>query len=276
MDETFPYLRQYELQNNLIIGNCIRAKETNADTSSFLLATVKDEQVIKMIVMMTPPFSLLLFEVGNITNHDAMDYLIEFLVKSQIDIPGIVATKELSSRFVEHYTKKTKKEAHVKMNMRIYRLDEVKLNGSINGRLRHATEDDLYYIPYWNEAFAAECNINLPGSDFISRVERNRNQIDRKDLYVYEDGIPVSVIGAGRKTLNGIILNNVYTPPHYRGKGYATAMVASLCTLLLKEDYQFCGLFTDLKNPTSNNIYQKVGFYPICDFDEILFTNQLV
>lgn len=27
----------------------------------------------------------------------------------------------------------------------------------------------------------------------------------------------------------------------------------------------FCFLFTDLNNPTSNRIYQEIGYRPVCD-----------
>lgn len=83
--------------------------------------------------------------------------------------------------------------------------------------------------------------------------------------------MPVSQVCAGRETLNGIVLNNVYTPPYLRKKGYASVMMADVCQVLLDKGYQFCSLFTDLSNPISNSIYQRVGFYPICDYDEYWF-----
>lgn len=275
MDETFALLTQYELQNNLIIGNCIRAEEYNLDTSAFFLATIKDKQNdIILIAMQTPPYPLLIFEVGNKINDEGLDYLIDYLVNNEMNIPGIVTEKQLAKRFVERYTKKTNTITKIGMNMRIYRLDKVKYRENEKGQLRKATLDDLFYIPYWNDAFADECDIKINTADFLLRLEKFKKQVEFGYLYVYEDRIPVSMISMGRKTLNGVILNNVYTPPHYRKNGYATNMVSEICSLLLNEGYQFCGLFTDLKNPISNSIYQKVGFYPVCDYDEIYFTQE--
>lgn len=68
------------------------------------------------------------------------------------------------------------------------------------------------------------------------------------------------------------MVNAVYTPPHYRGKGYATSCVASLSQHLLNSGYKFCSLFTDLANPVSNSIYMKIGYRPVCDYDEYKFT----
>jgi predicted GNAT family acetyltransferase len=63
----------------------------------------------------------------------------------------------------------------------------------------------------------------------------------------------------------------VYTPPDLRQRGYATACVASLSQMLLDEGWQFCTLFTDLANPTSNSIYRKIGYKPVGDFHDYLF-----
>ena len=38
---------------------------------------------------------------------------------------------------------------------------------------------------------------------------------------------------------------------------------------MLARGYQFCMLFTDLANPTSNKIYQEIGYYKIEEFVEI-------
>ena len=73
------------------------------------------------------------------------------------------------------------------------------------------------------------------------------------------------------KTPNGITVNLVYTPPSLRRKGYATECVAKLSKLLLDSVSKFCFLFTDLMNPTSNSIYQKIGYRPIIDVDQYEF-----
>ncbi len=63
----------------------------------------------------------------------------------------------------------------------------------------------------------------------------------------------------------------VYTPPEFRNRGYATTSVAQLSRQMLSGDYSFCTLFTDLANITSNNIYMKIGYIPVCDFAMIEF-----
>ena len=67
------------------------------------------------------------------------------------------------------------------------------------------------------------------------------------------------------------IRDRVYTPPELRGHGYASAVVAALSQRLLDAGHQYCALYTDLANPTSNSIYQKIGYTPVSDAVEYAF-----
>jgi len=89
--------------------------------------------------------------------------------------------------------------------------------------------------------------------------------IKNKTLYIWVDNHHiVSMVNAGRKTKNGSIISLVYTPEHYRGNDYASSAVYQLSKQLL-ETQQFCALYTDLQNPTSNSIYQKIGYKWVCE-----------
>jgi predicted GNAT family acetyltransferase len=41
----------------------------------------------------------------------------------------------------------------------------------------------------------------------------------------------------------------------------------------LKEGKRFCFLYTDLANPTSNHIYQEIGYEPVCEAEQYRFVN---
>lgn len=73
--------------------------------------------------------------------------------------------------------------------------------------------------------------------------------------------------GAGGRTPNGIRISAVYTPPDLRCRGYASALTAAVSQDQLNRGRRFCFLFTDLANPTSNKIYQEIGYRPVCDYD---------
>jgi predicted GNAT family acetyltransferase len=92
-------------------------------------------------------------------------------------------------------------------------------------------------------------------------------------LRVWEDDTPVSMAGASGPTPNGIRVGAVYTPPEKRRRGYASGLVAALSQEQLDAVKRFCFLYTDLANPTSNKIYQDIGYEAVSDVDEYHFAN---
>jgi predicted GNAT family acetyltransferase len=47
--------------------------------------------------------------------------------------------------------------------------------------------------------------------------------------------------------------------------------VAALSQLLLDRGRRFCALYADLANPTSNRIYEQIGYEPVCDVVDYRF-----
>jgi predicted GNAT family acetyltransferase len=48
-------------------------------------------------------------------------------------------------------------------------------------------------------------------------------------------------------------------------------VVARLSQQILNDGKQFCTLYTDLANPTSNSIYQSIGYKKVADVVDINF-----
>ena len=85
------------------------------------------------------------------------------------------------------------------------------------------------------------------------------------------DGRPVSMAAKVRETRNGASISLVYTPHEWRRRGYASRIVAALSDKQLKAGKKLCNLFTDLKNPTSNSIYQKIGYWKVGESKHFAF-----
>ncbi len=66
-------------------------------------------------------------------------------------------------------------------------------------------------------------------------------------------------------------MNQVYIPPGERNRGYASALTAAASRDQLERGRRFCFQFTDLANPTSNHIYQQIGYEPVRDVDMYRF-----
>lgn len=272
IEDTFDILAENEIQNNIMIGNCLKGKD-GLDTSDWFMATVKDDYGdIKLIAMMTPPYNLSIYETGNVQEDSILNYFAKELSMLNISVPGIITEKSLAARFSDIYLS-TESKTNIKVtNMRIFRLDEVRDIPISKGKLRLATENDLYFLPFWHMYFCLDCSLQFV--DMNSAIEKDKSFLNSKSLYIWEDNFPVSQAAMGRKTLNSAVVSYVYTPPHFRGKGYASSCVASLSRHLLENGHKSCSLFTDLANPVSNSIYMKIGYKPVCDFDEHKYTDR--
>jgi len=88
--------------------------------------------------------------------------------------------------------------------------------------------------------------------------------IKNQSLYLLKNsqGELVSMAANTRGSQNSGTVSLVYTPNELRGKGYAS-LVTALVSQKILQDKKFTSLFTDLTNPTSNSIYQKIGYKKI-------------
>ena len=83
---------------------------------------------------------------------------------------------------------------------------------------------------------------------------------------MWEDvGQPVSLAGVGRPTAHSMSVGPVFTPVEFRGNGYATSLVAQVSQEILDSGKTMATLYTDLSNPTSNAIYQRIGYRRVGD-----------
>ena len=65
-------------------------------------------------------------------------------------------------------------------------------------------------------------------------------------------------------------LQGIWSPPHLRGRGYATAALGAICDRLLESSPTF-SLFVNDFNADAVELYRRVGFEHIADFQTILF-----
>jgi predicted GNAT family acetyltransferase len=134
----------------------------------------------------------------------------------------------------------------------------VVLGDLIEASIEHKTILMEYIAGFQSDCFPQEPIV-------LENVEKLMNRhLDNKSIYLLlKDKEIVSMAANTRSTLNGGTISLVYTPPNLRGKGYASSVVALLASKVKNDGKKFASLFTDLTNPTSNSIYQKIGFIKI-------------
>lgn len=265
-NDALEVLLESEVQNNLPVS--FIKNDKGADTSGWLMSTIKDDDgSVLLTAACTPPFNIVLYETRNKPCDAAVRLLSQELKSAGVQLPGVMAEQELAQRFAKIYAGDGGYKKHKSLN--VMRLDRVNDISKAPGHYRPLREEDLFYTPYWERAFGEECKEEF--FDIPVHIERLRKRVSTDTHYIWEDGIPVSQAAHGRSTENGAVIASVYTPPHYRGKGYASSVVAELSQLLLDRGYKFCCLFADADNPISCGIYRKIGYVDLCVFSNLSF-----
>ena len=274
-NDTYDVLMRHEAQNliplgNLLIGHEGKDKTDWRDPANWFMTAISDARGIQLTAIMTPPHNLTLYATDNIINPEAINCLIEGL--KDHEIPGVMTEKTLAEYFAKEYTSYKGITFKTTMNQRIYELTEVNQEVKKVGIARLLDEKDMHFFPYWVEAFYAAESYGKKEMFIPQDADHYLYRIASKKFYILEDnGIPVSMAGYTREMQSVIGVAFVYTPPYERRKGYASSIVAQISQLALDKGFTKCALYTDLANPTSNNIYQKIGYRPICDSLQIKF-----
>jgi len=151
-----------------------------------------------------------------------------------------------------------------RMAERLFRLDQLIEPRPIAGSARLAVEADIEFLVDWYVDFTIEAWGRLPAGFDAQRSVELGVVGSRCWLWSDECGQPQS-FAVRHATISGVSrIGPVYTPVLSRARGYGSAATATASHDTLADGAVPC-LFTDLANPTSNKIYQALGYYPVLD-----------
>lgn len=263
-----PFLLAHEAEHNLLFSILDGARIASAEREAPLMAAVQEEETIVGVALHVAPRYLVLSRavVG-----EGAAALARALARREWAEPlaGVFGPVEASRAFAEAWHEVGGPPFHLERLQRVYQLDRVEPLPPVPGQLRAATVADRPLLLRWSAAFIEEAMSGEPGHDAARTVD---GYLRRGGLYLWEDeGQVVTQAVAQGPTPNGIRISYVYTPPEFRRRGYATACVGALSQLLLDQGLRMLFLFTDLANPTSNHIYQQIGYRPVCDMASYRF-----
>jgi predicted GNAT family acetyltransferase len=142
----------------------------------------------------------------------------------------------------------------------LYRLGELIEPPAIPGRAVVATAAHRPVLIEWYDAFARE--VGETAHDWSALVD---DRLGHQGLHVWEteeDGV-VGLAGSSRRIAGMMRISPVYTPPEQRGRGIAAALTAAVARFARAEGADEIVLFADVANPTSNRVYQRIGFAPV-------------
>jgi predicted GNAT family acetyltransferase len=147
--------------------------------------------------------------------------------------------------------------------MKFFSLTHVQPVAPCKGHLLVAEKAHRDILIDWAGRFNKEVLFDENESYIESHVDYT---IRTRNAFLWMDDEPVCMVFRERPYEHGVSIGYVYTPKKHRQHGYATNCVAQVSRRSLSEGFDHCTLFTNATNPTSNSIYQKIGYRYFCDY----------
>ncbi|MDJ1474245.1 GNAT family N-acetyltransferase [Bacillus sp. LS15-K4] len=255
-EEVTPFLEKNEQENNLILGVLQMVQQP------IFMGVAKQEEEIVVVFLQTEEKKQIIVATSEIAEEDIVE-LANKLTKVYSNVPGLIGNKKIVQKLAEEISVLENKKTNVVMEQGIYELKRVKKKWNGDGIFRELSSDELPLIEQWIYQFCED--VKLPTTKEEAKQTAYTLITNRRLFGLEVDGKLVSVAAKTRPTTNNITVNFVYTPKEARKKGYASSCVAALSQRMLDEGYKTTTLYTDLANPTSNKIYQEVGYEQIAE-----------
>lgn len=188
-------------------------------------------------------------------------------------LPGVSAEARTAADFAEAWRRHTGATPVLYRRQRLYRLGTLTVPRPVpQGRARIAGEGDRELLVRWFGEFGRDVgeSASTPAGSWADA----RLAYGGVTLWEAPDGTPVSMAGLTPPVAGQIRVAPVYTPAPLRGRGYAGAATAEVSRLARERGADEVLLFTDLANPTSNGLYQRLGYRPVADFAVYDFQGQ--
>ncbi|RFB58752.1 GNAT family N-acetyltransferase [Bacillus thuringiensis] len=255
-EEVTPFLEKNEQENNLILGVLQMVQQP------IFMGIAKHGEEIVVVFLQTEEKKQIIVATSEIEEEDIVE-LAKKLTKVYSNVPGLIGNKKIVQKLAEEIAVLENKKTNVVMEQGVYALQQVKKKWTEDGAFREIGSDELLLIEQWIYQFCED--VNLPITKEEAKQTAHTLIITHRLFGLEVDGKLVSVAAKTRPTKNNITVNFVYTPKEARKKGYASKCVAALSQRLLDEGYKTTTLYTDLANPTSNKIYQEIGYEQIAE-----------
>ena len=266
LTRALAWLMRAEAEHNLVLGLAYALVQGRANAGQAVyLATVQDGPDVAGCVFRTPPYKMGLTRMPM----DAIPALVTDVAGVYDTLPAVLGPAAETQAFAEAWARQRGVHAEPGIRQRIYQLERVVPPTRVApGHFQLAQRRHVELVAGWIRAFAKEAHMEEIRAEQIAA-----DRIAAKMMFLWVDPEPVALAGWSGRSPNGIRIGPVYTPPESRGHGYASALVAAASQRALSSGAGLCFLYTDLDNRTSNAIYQRLGYEPVCDVLDWVFAS---
>ncbi|WP_152396126.1 GNAT family N-acetyltransferase [Paenibacillus guangzhouensis] len=189
-----------------------------------------------------------------------------------VKVPGLAGDPDIVLAMASLYAAAHGVAYHPRMELQAYQCRVPKLPEGVMGVCQAATARDVLDVA----RFLVEFTLDAYGNtvDLASQMQDADRLIRSGNLYLWKvNGESVSMANIAGRTPRHARINAVCTPRAYRKQGYASALVAEVCRIILAEGLTPI-LYADGANPNSNRVYQQIGFEASGKIQEIDFIRE--
>lgn len=260
------YLSADPFSASVIAVRATRARDrTQPQGPDDLWMAVTDSGHVVGLAMHTPPHRLFVTRMPE----PAAAALATTLAHLGRPLPGVNGESAAVAAFADAWQEHTGEKSATDVRMRMYRLDELTSPVGVRGTSRPAGVEDIELVATWSKAFHDEAHPQAPSRDWPRWATTG---VISGEIHLWtNNGTPVAMAAHSPPAGGVASIGPVYTPPLLRGQGFGSAVTAATTTAALCAGATHVVLYTDLANPTSNAIYQAIGYRPDHDAQERAF-----
>jgi RimJ/RimL family protein N-acetyltransferase len=226
-----------------------------------VLLTVWDGDELLGAAIRTPPLPLL---CGGLVAAPTTE-VVGDMVGAGLTLPGVRGPREVAEAFAEQWCSVTGAVRTATTTERLYRLGTLTAPTGVPGVHRVARRADEPVLVKYQCEFAAEAFGHTPDAARARAALDIAREVGNVYLLWTAGGAPVGMAAVRPPAVGVSRIGPVYTAPEARGHGYGAAVTAAACRWALAAGAEQVVLFADLDNPTSNGVYQRLGFVPVGD-----------
>jgi hypothetical protein len=177
-------------------------------------------------------------------------------------LPGVNLPVSQLDLFVRPWVARTGAAVNVHMRTRLYRLSS--LEAPLDGLVRPGLPSDRPLLIAWVRDFLSEIGESVQDVEAVV----DEALADEVVTLALSGASPASMVMRTLPSAGVVRIRYVFTPAALRGRGHAGVATAAACVSAGASEVV---LFTDLDNPTSNGLYQRLGFRPVQDRTVVTF-----
>jgi predicted GNAT family acetyltransferase len=246
---------------NLMLGLAYNIQANKIKTDSPLFYSILDQgRAIGCALRSNADKPLIVSEMPS----QAISLLVAELTSTNEDIQAVVGEEATAGLFKDKWAALNDLDYKIDIHLGVFECFRVIFPKEISTKMILATDDHVDILRKYLRGFCEDCFPERIHTD--AKIEELMiNHLKNKSAFLLQtaEGEIVSMAASTRSTKTGTTISYVYTPKELRGHGYASMVVAMISQQILDSGKKMVNLFTDLLNPTSNSIYQKIGFIKI-------------